>query len=90
MEESKENKKSEIVKKILDLYIKYGNNKYTIGENITQLEHAIQAAIYADVFVHNTYFLTAILPDYKVTKEELSLINDIKYIIIRKVNCFII
>jgi predicted HD phosphohydrolase len=59
------------VKKILDLYEKYGNNDY-IGEHITQTEHALQCAecaetdpriaIYDD-YIKNCVIVAALLHD---------------------------
>ena len=39
------------LKCVIDLYQKYGNKGY-IGENVTQLEHATQAALMAEKYYH--------------------------------------
>ena len=53
----------DVIKCIFDLYEKYGNEKY-IGENITQLEHAIQTAEYAEKLGYdNEMILSCFLHD---------------------------
>ncbi len=45
---------------IYDLYIKYGNNDY-IGENVSQLEHAMQCAEYAFIYKSSDEVIIAAL-----------------------------
>lgn len=62
---------SQAVEKILNLYVKYGSSDY-IGENITQIEHALQCAecaekdlrlMHYDNYVHDCVIVAALLHD---------------------------
>jgi predicted HD phosphohydrolase len=66
-----ENKNKKNIEKILNLYIKWGSSDY-IGEDITQIEHALQCAELAatdyrlniyDDFIRNCVIVAALLHD---------------------------